>query len=382
MTQLQEFLQDAAASEKTYAGLLEYQLRRMSKQDFFSAILDESQKLSQALDIEGLRFAEAFSDHLNSRFLNTRDESRKLWAANCNEAFKIMIEEAVDCASEEGFEELTDALEEGLETLTVSIPDEHASMLQDVLFGVFQIATLHFAYSALQDRRFRDFVGIRTSFWPSRTIRHVLSWVLSLYVLGSCVAGIYFNWQYAREHGVMKWVAFGELYATLKGLGWPYFLYDTLNTQSVAHVSRKEIASWPIQARPPSQNTEQLRYRAEVDKFSKCIHGMNELFERIQAAYEQRQNPDSSPDFSLQHLEAALSSCAVLDNAVLLKIDVDLPVKMAIWHEGWKMIFQGVASGDAERMRAGLALIATWIEWWNANYERIGKRMDAIRSAK
>jgi hypothetical protein len=34
----------------------------------------------------------------------------------------------------------------------------------------------------------------------------------------------YFNWQYAKEHGFVSWLFFGEIVPTLKALFWPFFL--------------------------------------------------------------------------------------------------------------------------------------------------------------
>jgi len=35
----------------------------------------------------------------------------------------------------------------------------------------------------------------------------------------------YYNWQYAKEHGFIKWLFLGEIVATLKSTAWPYFIF-------------------------------------------------------------------------------------------------------------------------------------------------------------
>lgn len=35
----------------------------------------------------------------------------------------------------------------------------------------------------------------------------------------------YYNWQYAKEHGFIKWLFFGEIVATLKSTAWPCFVF-------------------------------------------------------------------------------------------------------------------------------------------------------------
>jgi hypothetical protein len=42
-----------------------------------------------------------------------------------------------------------------------------------------------------------------------------------LYVVGVIATLPYFNWQYARDHGFLRWLFFGELVATAEALIWP-----------------------------------------------------------------------------------------------------------------------------------------------------------------
>lgn len=47
---------------------------------------------------------------------------------------------------------------------------------------------------------------------------------VGLYMLAAMVAVPYFNWRYAQEHGLMRWLLLGEFITTVKGLAWPYFI--------------------------------------------------------------------------------------------------------------------------------------------------------------
>lgn len=50
--------------------------------------------------------------------------------------------------------------------------------------------------------------------------------VLLIYFWGSfLIAAPYYNWQYAKTHGFMDWLLFGEVVSTIKAFGWPYHLY-------------------------------------------------------------------------------------------------------------------------------------------------------------
>ena len=50
--------------------------------------------------------------------------------------------------------------------------------------------------------------------------------VIGLYFFTAMVAFIpYFNWTYARDHGLVRWILFGELVATTKAFAWPWFAF-------------------------------------------------------------------------------------------------------------------------------------------------------------
>jgi len=49
--------------------------------------------------------------------------------------------------------------------------------------------------------------------------------IAQIYFIGILISSLYFNWEYAKTHGFLKWLFFGEIVATLKGFLWPiYFL--------------------------------------------------------------------------------------------------------------------------------------------------------------
>lgn len=56
-------------------------------------------------------------------------------------------------------------------------------------------------------------------------MRRFLGTIFSLYLFAAVIiATPYFNWRYAKEHGFVSWIAFGEVIATAKAIVWPYFM--------------------------------------------------------------------------------------------------------------------------------------------------------------
>ena len=46
-----------------------------------------------------------------------------------------------------------------------------------------------------------------------------------VYILGVMIFTPYYNWTYAKTHGFIEWLAFGELNAELQAFAWPFFLF-------------------------------------------------------------------------------------------------------------------------------------------------------------
>ncbi len=53
----------------------------------------------------------------------------------------------------------------------------------------------------------------------------IVGWAAILYVYPALGFMLYFNWKFANEHGFLAWLAFGEIWAMLKGLLWPIFMF-------------------------------------------------------------------------------------------------------------------------------------------------------------
>ena len=57
----------------------------------------------------------------------------------------------------------------------------------------------------------------------------VITGILGLYFIAAFVVFTpYYNWQYAKTHGFIKWLVFGEIVATAKAVAWPYFVFGFL----------------------------------------------------------------------------------------------------------------------------------------------------------
>jgi len=58
-----------------------------------------------------------------------------------------------------------------------------------------------------------------------KILGYILAGVVGLYFMSLVIMTPYYNWQYAKEHGFVKWIFLGEIVATIKSAVWPYFVF-------------------------------------------------------------------------------------------------------------------------------------------------------------
>jgi hypothetical protein len=78
----------------------------------------------------------------------------------------------------------------------------------------------------------------------------LLSLILSLYIVTVGLAATYYNWEYARTHGFLPWVFFGEVVPSAKAFIWPYFAFHkggSSGTRIPIDVELKKTALTPAQ---------------------------------------------------------------------------------------------------------------------------------------
>lgn len=54
---------------------------------------------------------------------------------------------------------------------------------------------------------------------------NILGFLFAIYIMVSLIITPYNNWEYAKNNGFVKWFLFGEVVATVKAFGWPYFVF-------------------------------------------------------------------------------------------------------------------------------------------------------------
>lgn len=66
-------------------------------------------------------------------------------------------------------------------------------------------------------------------------ITNIIGFIFGIYILGISGFALYFNWNYAKENGFIKWVLLGEIIPTAKAIIWPYYVLNPVDSSSIKH---------------------------------------------------------------------------------------------------------------------------------------------------
>ncbi|MFL6544502.1 MAG: hypothetical protein ACJ8LM_04870 [Candidatus Udaeobacter sp.] len=171
--------------------------------------------------------------------------------------------------------------------------------------------------------------------------------LLSVYGMTCMLAVPYFNWCYAREHGVVSWVFFGEVVATAESLVWPYYAVSSRSAKwsDAEKVSIKHFLESMSSAKKAVEITNSIVGQPTQANFESIV-GLNRV---------------------------AFSEAQQVDATVLAKLDTGMPDKfVAVYLAGLQMMTQ-VYDGTRPLTdhAKGIALINQWDEWLSSRDIRI-----------
>lgn len=59
-----------------------------------------------------------------------------------------------------------------------------------------------------------------------KILLNILTAIVYIYfIIAILIFTPYYNWNYAKTHGFVKWICFGEIVATAKAIVWPYYAF-------------------------------------------------------------------------------------------------------------------------------------------------------------
>jgi len=173
--------------------------------------------------------------------------------------------------------------------------------------------------------------------------------VIFLYIVCASVVAVYFNWQYARNHGLVKWILLGEIVSTWKGAAWPYYLFIDPNPPS-----------WSDEEK---QNAKHFFLSMEANIAATKILNQGAPYSEI---------PYSSIEETQRLLKYALEESRQVRDDVLEKA---LPGLSRPFRDKYQRSLEskihGFESGDTAALIRGTLLHDEWVDWFNENRSKI-----------
>jgi hypothetical protein len=161
---LEEFLKRIRGSK--YKELVEHHVKRQDTINLLKATTGTISLLPDGL--QKLPMWESFVDHMN-KYIPLKMQGYTLWDMDCTDAFCFIIKEADNYLDLKKYI-LSDKIKSYF-TLPEELYSSQLSISQfckedeELLFNIFQVITLGYAYNASGSRKIRKFMGIKKGFF-------------------------------------------------------------------------------------------------------------------------------------------------------------------------------------------------------------------------
>jgi len=198
----------------------------------------------------------------------------------------------------------------------------------------------------------------------SEALFHTIFKVVFYVYLFTVVCAVpYYNWKYAQENGLIKWLILGEAVPTGKALIWPYF--------ALHHTTTAEGTVEPLTQRQQDEMNETM--------FIKALNASQ------QASFILKTAPPGVPLEEIPDIEKAVnyriqavSLADGVDEAALNRLYPGLGTHFKTeFREAMNHFVLGLKNRSKEDIVMFSQLNDTWADWYNANRKGINQAFDA-----
>jgi hypothetical protein len=186
----------------------------------------------------------------------------------------------------------------------------------------------------------------------------------SLYLVTVLIAVPYFNWQYARDHGFVQWLFWGETVPTAKALVWPYFAIRSTN----AHAPDSAVR--PL----PQRQINEMNIMSVSRAIAAAQQGNYIINARKPGSLLTSDQVQNVIEYSLQSLRSADTT----DEELLNKLYPEFGTRFKRdFCEGERFFISGVRNGNKDDLVKSSDLDRTWKDWYMANRKQIEDAFNA-----
>lgn len=173
----------------------------------------------------------------------------------------------------------------------------------------------------------------------NKLIQKIAIMIWYVYFFVAVLAVPLFNWRYAREHGFVSWLCFGEVVATAKAVAWPFYAITTLQNTDDAE---EEIDTHFVKSRRASY---QALHIIDVEG------GLLRLTDRKRKEV-------------VELLESAAAEASLVQDSFLNEIHADFSHN---WKQGYTAaltdLIQGLQTKDEQKQLAAVKKYNDFSDW-------------------
>jgi len=158
----------------------------------------------------------------------------------------------------------------------------------------------------------------------------------------------YYNWNYARTNGFVKWLFFGEVIATAKAIIWPYYIISSSLEKTESTMS---VTASSVSAAIDYKNKATL-----IQNKGGPYQGISEMdFESIKSYYKKALQEAKKADLKAMNRSYPGLGDHFRDEFI----------------QGIEMFISSNETGDSAAIIQSQLILAQWDDWFNANIEGI-----------
>jgi hypothetical protein len=192
----------------------------------------------------------------------------------------------------------------------------------------------------------------------------VFTVIVYLYGLSIVIAAPCYNWQYARRHGLVDWLAWGEIAPTAKAFVWPYFAAQGTEPPeadpAVSALSQRQISEMQI------------------------MSGMRAIASALQANYIiDSRTPDTAltqeqVQIVIDYATRSLQSAGTTDEEALNRLYPEFGTRFKRDFCGGEwLLISGLTSNSRGDLVKSSDADRAWKDWYNPNRKRIENAFNA-----
>lgn len=176
----------------------------------------------------------------------------------------------------------------------------------------------------------------------NKILKNVGFAVLYIYFFSLVFAMPYFNWRYARDHGFVSWLVFGEIIASAKAVIWPYYAVARFGPRSENAVAHTD------------------------SHYDRCIDASDEAGKVIARFHGITQLPPKDAAHVVELLQLSVAEAELVQDSYLRQVHPEFLRRFREEYTGsLQELADGIRTGDRLKQLSAATAYNNFCKWMN-----------------